>query len=687
MLKVSFYPGETDYGHSVVPLFHKATDPYFEKVAAAHLLPEVVRYIETLRPSQDACYNLVNAMGAGEFFGSNINGDYFTEESLIHRPDDWTGNPLIDKIKAKDWAYGFPTFYYAHPFAHHRNKDASRAFGEVELAVWNDRMKRVELVTRVDKDKCQQFGGIQVWDKLVAGMYPDVSMGCKVPFDTCSICLDWKMYREAMDTFMPGKHKSPGEAILHWHKTKHKIRGLSITRADYCDHAKKSMNKILPDGRKVWVFNDFPKFFDISFVFIGADRTAKTMMKIASADSFWDVGSSVELAEKLGYAEEKTSEVDKTALIERLVRLGATDVPNTPRLVMRQRSPQELAELQNSVTGFFQKYEDPAKKWVGKKLEAIPEGKIRKGLQAGANMLIENPETIPMQPIPVPGLSPAYLAAKKGLEKAIDRFSPLPKTASVGDEVLKVAFLGKDAKSKRGEIVKDIIPSQFSGKAIPALTATEPDLPKDILDTLGKVPVETALSTTGGMGIVLRPREFQRVVLVSVGKGGLADELESHGTIFPESDESVPMGLGPGHFLGPLARLLMPFFSQRSALAPAVEKRIIVIAGGPTGKEKKATSSHSSELLRKIGAAYNSYRGQLMDLVAHSQNLIGEVAYPFQADFRKLSSASPEEIFSPLSVAYIQSAFLDEVGPRRESGQNKLAFVAGVERGLPSRNT
>jgi len=710
VLKVSFYPGETEYGHSVVPLFHKATDSYFEKVAAAHLLPEVVRYIETLRPSQDACYNLVNAMGAGEFFGSNINGDYFTEASLIHRPDDWTGNPLIDKIKSKDWAYGFPTFYYAHPFAHHRNKDASRAFGEVELAVWNDRMKRVELVTRVDKDKCQQFGGTQVWDKLVAGMYPDVSMGCKVPFDTCSICLDWKMYREAMDTFMPGKHKSPGEAILHWHKTKHKIRGLSITRADYCDHAKKSMNKILPDGRKVWVFNDFPKFFDISFVFIGADRTAKTMMKIASAGSFWDVGSSVELAEKLGYAEDPEVKLASSR------KPHAVIIKGNPKYISNNPDAdsfygdvkQHLEQLGYRVSFDAGKpFTSPpsADLWVGHsrgadRLRFAPEGTrtVALSVPGGVSHPEDNSQAIVGKPSVDHVPNKEHFTLTDEMRAALS--GTTPKTASTPlsrrlermqerlstDDVLAAAF-GKAAKAKRSEMVKDIIPSQFSGKAIPALTATEPDLPKDILDTLGKVPVETALSTTGGLGIVLRPREFQRVVLVSVGKGGLADELESHGTVFSESDEKAPMDLGPGHFLGPLARLLIPFFSQRSALSPAVEKRIIVISGGRPGKEKKSSSSHSSELLRKIGAAYNSYRGQLMDLVAHSQNFIGEVAYPFQADFRKLSSASPEEIFSPLSVAYIQSAFLDEVGPRRESGQNKLAFVAGVERGLPSRNT
>ena len=114
---------------------------------------------------------------------SNINGDHFPEAALIHKPNDWTGNPLVDKAKARSWPYGFPTFYLAHPFAHHRNKDATRAFGEVELSTWNPLMKRVELVVRVDYDKCVKFGGTAVWDKLCAGKYPDVSMGC-VPAGT-----------------------------------------------------------------------------------------------------------------------------------------------------------------------------------------------------------------------------------------------------------------------------------------------------------------------------------------------------------------------------------------------------------------------------------------------------------------------------------------------------------------------
>src|SRR3972149_676706 len=177
MIKVSTFLATTEYGYSAVPLFGPA-DREFEKNASPYLLPPVLRYIEGLRPKNDSQYVLVNALAASEYFGSNINGDAFPEASLIHCPEKWTGIPLIDKGLSTDWPYGFPTFYNAGAFAHHRNKDPKRAYGQVELALWNDLMKRVELVVRVDLDKCQNFGGVPVWDKLKSGQFPDVSMGC-----------------------------------------------------------------------------------------------------------------------------------------------------------------------------------------------------------------------------------------------------------------------------------------------------------------------------------------------------------------------------------------------------------------------------------------------------------------------------------------------------------------------------
>jgi hypothetical protein len=568
VIKVSFFQGETEHGPQAIPLFGPADD-VFEKTAAPSLMSEVTRYISTLRPSKDSQYVLLNAMGAGEYWGSNINGDYFPEAALIHAPDDWTGNPLLDKLRAKDWPYGYPTFYYAHPYAHHRNKDATRAFGEVELTVWNPRMKRVELIARVDKDKCDQFGGVPVWDKLQAGQYPDVSMGCKVPYDTCSICLDWDKYRKAQSTFNPRQHASPGQAVLAWHRAHHLrdgkgIRGLSITRADYCEHAKKSMNKILPDGRKVFVYNDYPKFFDISFVFIGADKTAKVMMKIAETNKIWSLPS-VELAEKLGYDEDS-----------------------------------------QTLLGEF----------VGEE-----------------------------------------------------------KTASVQSDVLKFAFLGKSAKDKNSEITKDVVPSQFAGKAVPLLTKSEPDIPDDILDALGHAPLDKALSTPTGLGMVLRPREFQRIVLIRLNMRPMADELDRDNIVFPKTDDREKVDMGERSFSPLLARLLLPLLSSRSSLGPIIEKRVVVVAGSPK-QERDKTSSLSTDLLHKIGAAYNDYRHGVMELVASTQDLLASAATPSEEELHKLASVPVGELFTPLSFQYLKTAFWDETG----TGSN-------VERGLPSKNT
>lgn len=923
MIKVGLFQGSEEYGPAAVPLFTRA-DEYFEKTASAHLLPEVSSYISGLKPQKDCQYVLVNAMGAGEYYSSNINGDRFSESALVHAPSDWKGKPVFDRTRAEDWAYGYPTFYRAHVYAHHRNKDASRALGFVELAAWNPHMKRVELVTRLEKDRCQRFGGEGAWDKLKAGEFPDVSMGTKVPFDTCfpagtlvrtyfgyrpieevqvgdlvlthtgaatlavtatmvsevdevvrvqarglpevtttanhpflvlrkeaargckgwsggqrmrhtldaagfcarcdttpelpvtwvaaedlrpgdymampaqkqdevisvdpkrayllgyylgdghiikqrtgkaktgayrdmgvgftvgddypenlarivaiassvstgepgvydagegrnasivsvydqalaawvqdfggrgsagkrlreevfqwdeeaklqllgglidtdgsfdatkgslrisssnrglaldaqrlllllgvpasvgfagegsgygvacqiwhvfipassssrfvgyslkaevrdtkpgsqtffaggywfapvrsvevvqeattvfnlsvehdesyvvegravhncSITLDTKLYREAWDTYVPGKDKSPGAAILEFHKKlKVKngvgIRGLSITRNDYSEYGRTQMNRILPDGRKVWVDNDFPAFFDISYVFIGADKIAKAMWKIADNGKTYSFMGGAELAEKLG--------------------------------------------------------------------------------------------------------------AVYGFEKTAQSFEDL------GDI--------KYAEMKRAEMKKEVVPNQLASKAVPLLAASEDSLPTDILNTLGNAGLATALATATGLGIVLRPSEFQRVMLVSQGSGPLADQLDSTGETFGKTDKKDPVQLSSTDFCAMLAQLLIPLMAMRSALGPYVEQRVLFI-GGPQTKTARAASSHSSPLLRKIGAAYYGYRESLMQFVHNAQEHIEAASSPRDVNLRKVAAASPAELFTPLSFSYLKCAFLNEV--------------------------
>lgn len=952
MDKVGFFQGSEEYGPAAVPLFGPS-DAYFEKTASATLLPEVSAFISRLKPQNDCQYVLVNAMGAGEYFGSNINGDRFSEAALIHSPDGWAGSPEHDKKLAKDWAYGFPTFYRAHVYAHHRNKDPNRALGFVELAAWNPHMRRVELITKLEKDRCLRFGGEGAWDKLKSGEYPDVSMGCvpagtrvtledgsframeqlqeadrvlthkgrvrrvdqlhrykysgtiykfkafgfrrelcltanhplwlvraeqlvcapqsaslqphartlvprqrhctplvsavssgcstcsvtptyafewvradetnvgdyvafavpeevdssitsvdeakllgyylseghvsnynkrpmeqitfslnitekeiadeiealgrrlgvtvawhheepergarsvtlvskqladrclyfcgsgaktkqlaaallyapvnlqlpflgtylngdggtykgsayfstsseqlaqqvfvvlarcgliasinkiehhpsersvvkkdtteyqvwvgtdfsylladftrkpvraskkvrgqrffythdsvryimapieeiveedydddvfnisvegddsylgellathntKVPFDTCSITTDRKLYQQAWDTYQPGKDKSPGVAILEFHKKlKAKdgvgIRGLSITRHDYSDYARTQMNRILPDGRKVWVDNDFPAFFDISFVFIGADRIAKAMMKIADDGKMYCFLGSAELAEKLGATEDYGTE----------------------------------------------------------------------------------------------------------------------KTASVSPR-------------KQAEMSKNVVPNQFANKAIPLLTAGEPELSRDLLDALSNAGMPAALSTLTGLGIVLRPSEFQRVMLQSQGQDSLADQFDTLGESFGQSDQRTPAALSTNDFSASLAQALLPMMAARSALGPFIEQRVLILVGSPE-KTARAASSHSSELLRKIGAAYYGYRDSLMQFVPNAQDLIAAASTPSDVELRKVSAAKPSELFTPLSFNYLKYAFMSDVpvgdigpGAVQLSGEKANASVQRV---------
>lgn len=535
MLKVSFFTGQSNGVPSVIPL-HTSADHVFEKLASPNLLPEVQVYIDSLKPRTNAQYVLASAMGASEYYGSNSNADAFLEASLIHAPDDWTGNPTLDKDKAKFWPYGFPTFYNAKVFLHHRNKNPDKSVGDVELAAWNPHMHRVELVMRLDRDRCAAFDGQGVWDKLKNGQCPDTSMGSRVPFDLCAACGDVPLYKEAWSTYVPGQHKHPGEAILKFHKElKAKdgvgIRGLSITRKDYCHDMLQSANRILPDGRKVCVYNDFPSFFDISLVFIGADKIAKVMLKIADNGKLVTRGSA-EMAEILGvnYDENK---LEKAASVE-------------------------------------------------------------------------------------------YI---------------------------------KKAKQKKSEIIKDVVPNQAAGKALPLLTANEPDLPTDALRGQS---LESILSTTAGLGIVLKPSEFQKITLICSGKPELATQLEKTKQIFPATSESTPVGMDEGLFNPILARLLLEMLSSRSALGPFIERRALMLAESPK-KEVDSPTSHPSPILNKIGAAYNGYRNQLMEFVAGTQGMLDKAAVVSDGEIYKLANADVHSLFTPLSVTYLAMAFLDEV--------------------------
>jgi hypothetical protein len=201
----------------------------FEKTASIVKIAEVsdviAQAIEGLKAEAGHRYVLVNGIGAGEFWGSNRNGDYFPEGGLKHAGED----------------YGFRTFLTGHNFIHHENKDPLKSVGTVKCAHYNTKMHRVELLLDTDLAKLAKADP-EIYEKVANGDPVDVSMGSKCDFDVCSIC----------------SHRA-------------------ATRQEYCAHLKTAMNQITDIGQKAYAYTPHPRFFDISYVTKGADVTAKAL--------------------------------------------------------------------------------------------------------------------------------------------------------------------------------------------------------------------------------------------------------------------------------------------------------------------------------------------------------------------------------------------------------------------------
>jgi hypothetical protein len=297
--KLSTFRGVSEEGEPLVRLF----DPGISLTKqAGEMMPEVRRWLDAYKPQPGKIAVLVNALGASEYWGQNVNGDVFPESALVHDCANHPGqqHPYDEFAGKVIPPYGAWTFMNAHPFVHHRNKDPNRAFGKVVLWCWNPRMHRVELVILLDTALALQHGAQHVIDRILAGEYPDCSMGCRVPYDICTIC---------------------------GHKSK--------TRRDYCTCITQfGMGKFLDDGRRVGVINTYPRFFDISFVFIGADKTAKMMAKLGSG--LWVPQSVVDAEMVYGAMNDDGQE---------LVKAASVDLPDA-KTRYESKSPQGKSEYQ-----------------------------------------------------------------------------------------------------------------------------------------------------------------------------------------------------------------------------------------------------------------------------------------------------------------------------------------------------
>lgn len=530
-----------------------------------HVMSKVPRNDNTL-------YALISAMGSWEYWGQNTNGDAFPEKSLIHTPRGWDELSMSHKAQiGKTWEWGYPTFYNAHAFQHHVNKDPARAFGNVVYAMWDPFMKRVLLVIGFDRNRADAMGAIGVIDKIENGEFPDVSMGCKVPYDLCTRCTDWDR--------ITGNPK----ADLDSHR-KDTITGLSETTKDYCDHLTHELGRVYSDGVKAGMINLHPRFFDLSVVFIGADKTSKVMAKLAG----------------------------KCPLNHNVAACG------------------KCKDCDISSSHVYEVWSGGREKVAGMEKTAAKED--------------------------------AMLKEAFGLEWS----SP--------EEDRQMNKYFSKWKRKQAEIEKKV-KSNFE-PMLPRMDDKEDDLPEDVINDISCNPGR-GLRTAGSLGIVLKPREFQRTMLISMGKRPLADKLDSQGTCFrcgSKPDGIVSMGGDP---MPDLIQKLIPLIAGRSAFGPAFHKRIIITVSGNgkagMGGDRPPMPEEDHPLMRKLSAGYSDYRRQLMYKVAsdatraiHDFPQVLPEFFPqaldlsFSSGLAKTGGDVMESLIGMMPTMYLNGAYLDE---------------------------
>lgn len=230
-------------------------------------------YFKTITPVPGHSIVYLLALGSWETYGENRNGDGFPEhpyKELENPPWIAPNDTLPNHYKTFE--------QFGKNYRHHQNKNPKKAIGDVLKSFWNPTMHRVELLVDLDDAKAPDLA-----ERIAAGEFPPVSMGTRVRFDVCNYC----------------GNRAP-------------------TRKQYCDHLRFHMKEVI-NGLTVCALNPSPKFFDISWVFKPADRTAFMLKKVAESVPY-ELLSGADAGEYLDRVEQQKLAAQKLAIMDKIVQ-------------------------------------------------------------------------------------------------------------------------------------------------------------------------------------------------------------------------------------------------------------------------------------------------------------------------------------------------------------------------------
>lgn len=222
----------------------------------------------------------------------------------------------------------------------------------------------------------------------------------------------------------------------------------------------------------------------------------------------------------------------------------------------------------------------------------------------------------------------------------------------------------KLASQEKEAIIDKQVRSNFEGN-LNAFTAAEPSLPTGLLNTLGSALSE-ALSSSGGMVIVIKPREFQRMYLGHLGRRDVADQLDQcHGMFRPGAPPDPDFLMGDT-IVPKILQALMPLMQDRSAMAPCIHRRVVL--SGVIKPRGNSDQFIEHPLMDKISSAYSAYRQQLLynlpELVKSAsrteemRHFFNELSGGDHSWIAKTASSMMESTLTMLPISYVNCAHL-----------------------------
>lgn len=142
-----------------------------------------------------------------------------------------------------------------------------------------------------------------------------------------------------------------------------------------------------------------------------------------------------------------------------------------------------------------------------------------------------------------------------------------------------------------GEVIADDfkdIEKYYTDHICPEMYRKEPELPDKVVDEMaGKYSLPEILSSFLAMGMFPHPREFQRVVMIQMGKQDELKRVDDNGDYLRLSDinpvemehepDEYPIGISPGAVNEDLMQMLKHFFWERSGYRRPLVKRMVII--------------------------------------------------------------------------------------------------------------